>query len=69
MNRAAKKQKLRLLSLLVLAMFSYPLLSIPDRAGLHLGLPPLYLYIFLVWLAVILVIARITYKPKKGRPE
>ena len=69
MNRAAKKQKLRLLSLLVLALFSYPFLSIPDRSGLFLGLPPLFIYIFLLWLLVIGITARITYKPKKGRRE
>ncbi len=42
----------------VLAL-NYPLLSIADRVFLFLGIPLLYLYIFLVWLAMIVIMAYI----------
>ncbi len=42
----------------VLAL-NYPLLSIADRVLLFLGIPLLYLYIFLVWLAMIVIMAYI----------
>jgi hypothetical protein len=42
----------------VLAL-NYPLLSSADRLLLPLGIPLLYLYIFLVWLAIIVLMALI----------
>jgi len=42
----------------VLAL-NYPLLSSANRLLLPLGVPLLYLYIFLVWLAIILLTALI----------
>ncbi len=40
----------------VLAL-NYPLLAIADRVLLLLGIPLLYFFIFLVWLAMIVVMA------------
>lgn len=36
---------------------NYPLLSLVDRLLLPLGIPLLYLYLFIVWLAVIALMA------------
>lgn len=41
---------------------NYPLLSIFDRLLLSLGIPLLYLYVFLVWLIIILLMALIAEK-------
>jgi hypothetical protein len=36
---------------------NYPLLSVVDRQHLVLGMPLLYLYLFLVWLVIIVLMA------------
>lgn len=49
----------------VLAL-NYPLLSLADRVLLFLGIPLLYLYIFLVWLAMIIIMAYIANQAEKN---
>jgi hypothetical protein len=41
---------------------NYPLLSVVDRKSLLLGIPLLYLYIFLIWLIIIVLMAFIAEK-------
>jgi len=45
----------------VLAL-NYPLLSVFDQKLLPLGIPLLYLYIFIVWLTIIALMASIVKK-------
>lgn len=55
----------------VLAL-NYPLLAILDRMLLPLGIPLLYLYIFLIWLVIIGLMAGIAEKsgsPNSDRSE
>ncbi len=35
--------------------FNYPLISIANQPKLFLGIPVLYLYLFVLWIAVILI--------------
>lgn len=35
--------------------FNYPLISIANQPKLFLGIPVLYLYLFILWIAVILI--------------
>ena len=41
---------------------NYPLLSIFDAAILVLGVPLLYIYLFVVWLALIVIMAAVVEK-------
>jgi hypothetical protein len=43
---------------------NYPLMSIFNHLVLPLGIPLLYLYIFLVWLAIIVLLAVIMEKSR-----
>jgi hypothetical protein len=36
-------------------LLSYPLVNVPNRAVLVLGIPLLYLYLFGLWVAIVLV--------------
>lgn len=44
---------------------NYPVMSIFDRQVLPLGIPLLYLYIFLIWLAIIVLLAVIMEKSRR----
>jgi len=50
-------QRLAALFLLGVALFNYPLLSLAERRGEILGVPPLYAYLFFVWLLLIAAMA------------
>jgi hypothetical protein len=39
------------------ALLGWPLLSIPNRAGLVAGVPVLVVYLFVVWAAIVAVLA------------
>ena len=56
------------LSIAGLLAFNYPLLALFDQLLLPFGAPLLYLYLFLAWLAVIIILAVIVEK-KDNRPE
>ncbi|MDQ2695962.1 MAG: hypothetical protein M3Z21_11405 [Pseudomonadota bacterium] len=45
---------------------NYPLLAVFDRLLLPLGIPLLYLYLFVVWAAVIVAMAWIMRQPPAG---
>lgn len=46
-------QRLAFLFLLGCIFFNYPLLSIFNKSGTFLGLPPLYAWLMISWLALI----------------
>jgi hypothetical protein len=50
-------------------MINYPFLRIFDRNLAHLGIPLLYLYLFLGWLAGIAVIGCYTWALRKAPDE
>lgn len=58
--------------MLGLALFFPPLLVVFDIPGLTLGIPSLFLYLYLAWASVILliaVIAQVTSHAEKEIPE
>ena len=60
-----RSEKLLLVFLVFLLLFNYPLLSIFDRPEMWSGVPVLYLYMFLVWGAMIISIWLIVRQTKK----
>ena len=50
-------QRLLFVAGLFLALLSYPLLGVFDHEGWVAGVPVLYLYVLLAWLALILITA------------
>lgn len=54
------REQIVILFIAALLALNYPLLSLVDRLRLPLGIPLLYLYVFLIWLAIIVFMALIT---------
>ena len=57
MNKYLLTTGLIALFILGCLLFNYPLLALFNRTASILGIPVLYAYIFLVWLAFILLVA------------
>jgi hypothetical protein len=57
MRRGLARQRLVAVFLTAALLFNYPVLFLFDRPEAFLGLPIFYVYIFVVWGAVIAVIA------------
>ncbi len=57
MRKGLARQRLVAVFLAAVFLFNYPVLSLFDRPDAWLGFPVLYLFTFLVWAAVIAVIA------------
>jgi hypothetical protein len=57
-----RNERLVGLFLLGLALFDYPLLALFNTPRLVLGVPALYLYLFLAWAAVIAVVAIVLHR-------
>lgn len=55
-----RRRRERLVALVVLGILAlnYPLVALFSHARLVLGIPLLYLYLFLAWLVVIVLVAR-----------
>jgi membrane protein CcdC involved in cytochrome C biogenesis len=53
-----RKQRFIFLAILLLALFSYPLISLADRNRLTGSFPVLFVYIFLVWGVSIILLYR-----------
>jgi hypothetical protein len=53
----ARNERLVALFLLGLLLFNYPLLTLFNAPRVVLGVPLLYLYLFVAWAAVILIAA------------
>ncbi len=69
MENKSSNQKLIFLSILLLALLSYPLISLANKAQLLFGIPMLYLYIFIVWIIVIIILYRIVEKKQTKNNE
>lgn len=48
---------------------NYPLLDLFDRAALPFGIPLLYLYLYLVWLAIIVLLVVIVERSELHPPD
>jgi len=59
MNRQSREQIIILFVVGTLAL-NYPLLALFDHRVLLAGIPLLYLYLFVLWLAIIVLMAVIT---------
>ena len=62
-----KKQKFAFLAILMLAVFSYPLISIANSVKLIGGIPVLYVYIFISWLISIVLLFRTSEKKDRKK--
>lgn len=69
MQSKLKQQKLTLFSVLLLVLFSYPLISIANKAALLFGIPVLFLYIFIIWIIAIVILYRIAERKQKKTDE
>jgi len=66
MQSNIKRQKLILTSILLMGLFSFPVISIANKRVMVAGIPLLFLYVLLVWIIAIIVFAGITStKPRK----
>jgi hypothetical protein len=57
-------QKLVAVFLLGVVLFNYPILSLFNKAGSALGVPVLYVYIFLAWAGLIGLVAWIVERKR-----
>ena len=69
MQSKLKQQKLIIFSVLLLVLFTYPVVSIANRSALAAGIPVLFLYIFIVWIIAIIVLYRIAERKQKKPDE
>jgi len=69
MQTRNKRQKLILLSILLLLIFSYPLISIANRPLMVARFPLLYLYIFGAWFITIILLFIITNNIQQKKDE
>ena len=51
--------KLIIIFIITLLLLNYPLISLVDKKMLIVGIPSLYLYLFLVWAGIIIAIRQI----------
>jgi TRAP-type C4-dicarboxylate transport system permease small subunit len=61
-----RNERLVALFLLGMLLFNYPVLSLFNAPTLVLGIPLLYLYLFLAWAGVILVAALVIHRSTEG---
>lgn len=57
-----KAQRLVTLFLLGSLLFNYPLLALFNRSGVVLGVPLLYVYVYLAWMLLIALLALVIEK-------
>jgi len=69
MQSKLKQQKLILFSVLLMILFTYPVVSIANRSALAAGIPVLFLYILIVWIIAIVVLYRIAERKQKKPDE
>jgi tryptophan-rich sensory protein len=69
MQSKLKQQKLTLFSILLLVLFTYPIISIANRTAMAAGIPVLFLYIFIVWIMAIIILYRLAEGKQKKRDE
>ncbi|MBS1741459.1 MAG: hypothetical protein JST81_00375 [Bacteroidetes bacterium] len=64
-----RRPKYVLLSILLLLLISYPILSLPNKIKLLGGIPVLLFYLFIVWLVIIVLAYRISEENPKKKNE
>jgi len=69
MNNRVRKQRLVMLSALLLILMIYPVIAAASKPLLVLGIPVLYLYIFGVWAVFIFLLFRLSGNKKNRRDE
>jgi hypothetical protein len=68
MNNRVRKQRLVLLAVLLLVLLIYPVMDAASKPRMVMGIPLLYLYVFVVWAAGIFLLFRLS-GGKKNRPN
>lgn len=69
MKNSARKQRLILLSILVVLLYTFPFLSITNKHLLVKGFPLFYIYIFVSWCIIIFVLYKLADKRKNKTDE
>lgn len=69
MNNRVRKQRLILLAVLLLILLIYPVIAAASKYRLVMGIPVLYLYVFLVWATGIFLLFRLSGGKKNRRNE
>ena len=69
MNNRVRKQRLVLLAVLLLVLLVYPVITAASKPRLVMGIPLLYLYVFVVWGAGIFLLVRLSVSKKNRRDE
>lgn len=69
MNNRVRKQRLVLLAVLLLVMLVYPVIAAASKSRLVMGIPVLYLYVFVVWATGIFLLFRLSGSKKNRRNE
>jgi len=69
MQSKSKRQKLILISILLFIAFTYPIISIANKATLIYGIPLLFLYILIIWVIAIIVMYRLAERKQKKADE
>ena len=69
MQSNLKNQKFIFLSIFLLLLFTYPLISITNRPFLFAGIPVLFLYVFFVWITAIIILNRLADSKHKESDE
>lgn len=67
--RQQSKESIVILFVVGALVLNYPLLDLFDRALLPLGIPLLYLYLYLVWLAIIVLLIGIVERSELHPPD
>ncbi|MBS1734030.1 MAG: hypothetical protein JST02_12100 [Bacteroidetes bacterium] len=65
MQNKVRQQKLVFTGILLLLLFTYPIITIANRLSMLGGFPVLFLYIFLVWICGIVTLYFISDHSKK----
>lgn len=69
MQSKIKRQKLVLASILLMGLFTYPVISIASKPAMLAGIPVLFLYILIVWIIAIIIYASIAGTKQRRNDE
>ncbi|MEI2783022.1 MAG: hypothetical protein V9H25_17980 [Candidatus Competibacter sp.] len=67
--RQQSKESIVILFVVGALVLNYPFLDLFDRAWLPFGIPLLYLYLYLIWLAIIALLVAIVERSEIHAPE
>lgn len=65
MRRGLPSQRLIAVFMTAAVLFNYPILSLFDGPESVLGMPPIFLYLFVVWAMLIVLVALIVERTPK----